>query len=455
MMERIESRKESTVKDFLEIIFRRKWAVVSIVVVATAIILILNMRGAAIYESSARVLVKRGEQPGVFTRGAQPMTWEEEISSQIEMVKSTIVVDRAQKLMADYMPPGYKTDWMISIGGVNAGVVSTSNVIWVAYTASDPIFCEVAVNSIINAYKQYYQEIRTAPEMEDFFSREMNTMKEELEYWRERKERVEFEWGIVDLDQQQLEIIRTHEVYKRELEEVSRELMEKESIVQRLEDIRDRDMDERSIVTSSLLGVSARETGIEGLRKQLKDFLIKESELSVGFTGEHQELKEVREQINELKNLLDREIESLLYISNTQIEILRSRRQHLGDIVRQIAEEKRTYPEKEVEINRINATLAYLQDNYDRLGEQHMTSKITVASNPEWTVTILNPATYAYRKKTRDYVRMALGPLFSLIVALGFAFFLDNIDHSIKNVAEAEETLKLQVLASFPDKGRE
>ena len=46
---------------------------------------------------------------------------------------------------------------------------------------------------------------------------------------------------------------------------------------------------------------------------------------------------------------------------------------------------------------------------------------------------------------------MALGPLFSLVVALGFAFFIDNLDHSIKNVAEAEETLGCQVLASFPD----
>ena len=80
-----------------------------------------------------------------------------------------------------------------------------------------------------------------------------------------------------------------------------------------------------------------------------------------------------------------------------------------------------------------------------------MSAKISVASNPEWNITILSPASPAYQKKTRDYVRMALGPMFSLVVALGFAFFVDNLDHSIKNVAEAEETLGCQVLASFPD----
>lgn len=454
-MERIESRKESTIKDFLEIIFRRKWIIVGIVVVATAIIIMINLRGAAIYESSARVLVKRGEQPGVFMRGTQPLTWEEDISSQIEMVKSTIVVDRAQKLMADYIPPEYETNRMISIGGVSAGVVSTSNVIWIAYTASDPVFCEVAVNSIINAYKQYYQEIRTAPEMDDFFSREINTTKEEIEYWRERKRQVEFEWGIVHLERQKLELLDNYETYKRELEEVLRELMEKESIIQHLEGIRDRGMEEQSIVIPGLLGVPGSEPGIVDSRRKLKELLVRESELSVGLTGGHQELKEVREQIDRLKNFLEREIESMLYINKTQVEILRWRRQYLSDMVQRIEEEKKTYPEKEVEIERINYALMQLQDNYNDLVSQHMTSRITVASNPEWTVTILNPATHAYRKKTRDYVRMSLGPLFSLIVALGFAFFIDNLDHSIKNVTEAEEMLNLQVLASFPDKGRE
>jgi len=42
--------------------------------------------------------------------------------------------------------------------------------------------------------------------------------------------------------------------------------------------------------------------------------------------------------------------------------------------------------------------------------------------------------------------------MFSIIVALGFAFFMDNLDHSIKNIAEAESVLNLPVLASVPEK---
>jgi len=452
-MNQVEARKESTIKDFLEVIFRRKWIIVGIVTVATAVAFIVNMREPAVYESSAKVLVKRGEQPGVFSRSVQTLTWEEEISSQIEMVKSTIVADRAHELFADYAPAGYTPKAKINVNRVGAGVVGTSNVIWVAYSSDDPVFCEVAVNAIVNAYKEYYQRVRTPPEMEDFFSREMQTMKEEIEYWRERKERVATEWGIVDLQQQQLETVRSLGQYRRELEEVSQDLEEKESVVRYLDDLKARDKAELPTVTAGLLG-AVRETAVERLRNGITDLRVRESELAVGYSGEHKKLREVREQLAEMERMLDVEIDAMLSINKTQIEIMRSRQQYLRDMVQRFEEESRTYPEKEVELERIHAALLRVQENYNRLVEQHMASKVALASNPEWNVTILNPASPGYRKKTRDYVRMALGPAFSLIVALGFAFFIDNLDHSIKNVSDAEESLNLQVLASFPDRER-
>ncbi|HUV36355.1 MAG TPA: Wzz/FepE/Etk N-terminal domain-containing protein, partial [Patescibacteria group bacterium] len=429
-MNQVEARKESTIKDFLEVIFRRKWIIVGIVTVATAVAFIVNMREPAVYESSVKALVKRGEQPGVFSRSVQTLTWEEEISSQIEMVKSTIVADRAHELFADYAPAGYTPKAKINVNRVGAGVVGTSNVIWVAYSSDDPVFCEVAVNAIVNAYKEYYQRVRTPPEMEDFFSREMQTMKEEIEYWRERKERVATEWGIVDLQQQQLETVRSLGQYRRELEEVSQDLEEKESVVRYLDDLKARDKAELPTVTAGLLG-AVRETAVERLRNGITDLRVRESELAVGYTGEHKKLREVREQLAEMERMLDVEIDAMLSINKTQIEIMRSRQQYLRDMVQRFEEESRTYPEKEVELERIHAALLRVQENYNRLVEQHMASKVALASNPEWNVTILNPASPGYRKKTRDYVRMALGPVFSLIVALGFAFFIDNLDHSI------------------------
>ncbi|UCF05955.1 MAG: hypothetical protein JSV33_02650 [bacterium] len=450
-MEQLETRRESTVKDFLEVIFRRKWIVLGIVAVASCVVLVLNVREPATYESMAKMLLKRGETAGVFSMSVRTLTWEEDISSQIEMLKSMVIIDRAQELLPRFYPEGYEKRGFINPGNVNAGVVATSNVLWVTYTSREPVFCEAAVNGIVNAYREHYQEVRTPPEMEDFFLEELQSIKEEIDYWRSRKERVEKEWGIIDIEQQRSSTLQRLDNYQGELDRVLRERREKEALTGKLRKFRELDIEEQSTLLTGLIVGVRQDDVLRTLRNRLVDLKIEESKLEQNLTDEHKDLVRIREQIERVYDLLDREIEAAIIIQESELEILRLRQDTFEELVRPLEALKQTYPEKEVELERITVALARLESNYDDLVEQHMTSKISIASNPEWTVTILNPATKAYRKKTRDYVRMALGPLFSLIIALGFAFFIDNLDHSIKNVSEAEETLGIQVLASMPE----
>jgi capsular polysaccharide biosynthesis protein len=48
-------------------------------------------------------------------------------------------------------------------------------------------------------------------------------------------------------------------------------------------------------------------------------------------------------------------------------------------------------------------------------------------------------------------VRLALGPILSVIIGLGLAFFLESMDHSVKSRAEAEEYLDAPVLATISE----
>ncbi|HEU4928714.1 MAG TPA: capsular biosynthesis protein, partial [Candidatus Krumholzibacteria bacterium] len=49
------------------------------------------------------------------------------------------------------------------------------------------------------------------------------------------------------------------------------------------------------------------------------------------------------------------------------------------------------------------------------------------------------------------FVRLALGPILSIIIGLGLAFFLESMDHSVKSRAEAEEYLDAPVLGTISD----
>jgi len=449
------SKKESTVKDFLEVIFRRKWIILGIVLVATTTVLLLNTREPTVYESVARMLVKRGEAHGVFTPYVRTLTWEEEIASQIEMVKSQVVIDRAQEIFDRFVPDGYETDRRLELGRVNAGVVSTSNVIWVTYSSGDPVFCQIAVNAIVNAYRDYYQQARTPPEMEDFFAHEKQTLMDEIEYWRERKEKVEREWGIIDIERQRVNTIDQLRLYRNELDEIVEERHELESKLRTLEELDGADMAAFSAITTGLLDSSAGgEDILARLRRNLIDLRMQESEMAAKFTDSNRELVDIRKRIDDLHELLLGEVETMIFVTRSRLGVLRDRERSMRGNLLSLQSESSELPAKEVELQRINTSLRNAMETYEGLVEQHINSRIQMASNPEWSVTILNPAEPAYARKTRDYVRIALGPLFSFVIALGFAFFVDNLDHSIKNVSEAEDVLEMNVLASFPDTER-
>ncbi|MBN2071298.1 MAG: hypothetical protein JW814_07575 [Candidatus Krumholzibacteriota bacterium] len=446
--------KESTVKDFLEVIFRRKWIIVGVVLISTVFVIILNLKEPAVYESVGKMLVKRGEAPGVFNSYVRVLTWEEEIASQIEMVRSQVVLDRANDMLPSFLPDGYETPEKINPGSTVSGVISTSNVLWVTYTCLDPVFAEAAVNAIVNSYKEYYQQVRTPPEMDDFFTSELTRVNEDLEYWRQRKSMLEKEWGIVDIQAQERNTLNRIEAYRTELDLVQKERSEVEDVITTLEKAESNGVYSQAMLAAWNFSFGTRKTMIEQYVEKLQELKLSESELSATYTDEHRELKKVRKQISDINIFLKSEIDLNIEARKTNLSHIIAREKDLKEMIDAIVVEKDSYPEKGVELERIDRAIDRLAINYSDLKNQHMTSKVALASNPEWSITILAPATPGNQKKTRDYVRMALGPIFSLVIALGFTFFIDNLDHSIKNISEAEDLLGFQVLSSFPDMER-
>jgi capsular polysaccharide biosynthesis protein len=444
-------QKESTVKDFLEVVFRRKWIIVGIVAVATLSVVFLSLKEPALYESSAKALVRRGEAQGVFNQYVRTLAWEEEIASQIELVKSYVVVQRAKELMPQFYPEGYEPSETIHEGRTNAGVISTSNVIWITYESSDPVFCEAAVNAIVNAYKEYYHRFRTPPEMDDFFESEIRSIKEEIDYWLERKERIYREWDIIDIESQRKNLVLRFDKYREKLDELDQETREKRAIIEHLKKLKEAGPEQMLAASTGFVEGMLEQRVVENLRTQLQKLKVEESKLSERYTDENRELILVRKQIENINGMIVDEIETQIIMRQSQFDVLMNKRSMLAGIIEAMEEESNTYPAKEIEVDRIAASLAQLNENYLSLLESRTNAKMTIASNPEWTVTILSEATPASRKKSRDYVRMALGPVFSIIFALGFAFFIDNLDHSIKNISDAEDSLGLPVLASFPE----
>jgi uncharacterized protein involved in exopolysaccharide biosynthesis len=440
--------KESTVKDFIEVIFRRKWIIAGIVMFATVTVVIMNMREPAVFESASTVLLKRTQPQSVFATYSRSLPWEEDMASQIELAKSEMILNEAQKNLHRYLPDDYDKTPRIRPGSVSSGVVSTSNVIWIRYTSGDPVLCEAAVEAITNTFRDYYSRVRTPPEMDDFFSRELQMIMEEIEYWRERKDNLEEKWGLADVELQRQSLINRMDNYISERNDLALQKSKLKGLIDRLESAKNEgNIADMYILYDDYLGQRNRGTTIDRMNDRFNQLKMTELEMASKFTESNDQLVEIREKIDEFKDMMLEEFASVIAVKKMELSVIEEEERLLSSLINDLENKS----SQGSEIERINSALSRLMTSYNDVTKKQLDARVSMASNPEWKVTVLTAATPASRKRTKDYVRIALGPLFSILFAVGFAFFLDNLDHSIKNVSEAEEALEMTVLASFPD----
>jgi capsular polysaccharide biosynthesis protein len=310
------------------------------------------------------------------------------------------------------------------------------------------VLCEAAVEAITGTFRDYYSRIRTPPEMEDFFSNELQMIMDEIEYWRERKNNLEQKWGLADIEIQRRALINRLGTYVSQRDQLRIEKDKLVSYVNQLSTtLEGNSIEDLYILYDDFLGRRTRGTSLDNMNQQYNAMKMREVELSAKYTGQSNELIELREEIDELRQMMRKEFNSIIKVKSMKREVIEQEDRMLSDLIRDL-EMKSSHGS---EIERINSALNRLKSSYDELTAKQLDARVSMASNPEWKVTVLTKATPASRQRARDYVRIALGPLFSVLFAVGFAFFIDNLDHSIKNVSDAEETLEMTVLASFPD----
>ena len=300
------------------------------------------------------------------------LNWEEEITSQIEMVKSQTVVSSAQRIVSQFYPTGYTTDRKVQVEKVNSGVVTTSNVIWVTYSSDDRVFVEAAVNAIVTAYREYYSNTKTPPEMEDFFSQEIERLHEEIEYWREHKEKVLKEGDLIALEDQRRNLLSRIAGYENDVDDVVRERREMESVIERLDGLLDLRIEDLAAISSNLTGSQLEEQLMRDLRVKLQELRIKESEYAGKYTDRNPEVQRVRQQIEDLRQMVLAEIRTQILLNKNKLLIIEQKEETLRQFLAKLEIEKARYPKAEIELERIDAALTKLKRTYDNVVEQQM-----------------------------------------------------------------------------------
>ena len=440
---------QATVRDLLAVIFRQKWVIITVFLVTTASVFLLNLRTPTTYESSARIRVERGRPETSLRPDLQVLPWSEEISSEIETVKSYPVAQRAQEIVDEWYEQGTVSQAIrLNRGGVSAGVIGESNVIEISYQSQEAAVCRPVADAVARAYTEFRRKSLGVPESAAFFAREISRVSQDLTDLQKEKESYLARVGSGGVTVRESDLGNILSATEKERLDVENQLM---VLTQKLETARrlvtENQLDAAFFTQLRYGNASTLNTlSLEYIRARLE-----RDRVSATMTPQHPSYLAAEQMLTTASDMLRAEIQSTLAIMESEYAELKTRRDNLTAQGGQLRAEMVTIPQIQVELDRLNRAIEQRQAEYKDLRSNQLLTQINQATSPDYTVTVLSPAGSPYPKKTKDYVRMALAPLMSLVVGFLLAFFLDGMDHSLRTSSEVEQHLGLPVLASLPD----
>ena len=441
--------RQTTLRDFFAVVFRRRWLILGLFFVVTATVLILSLATPTVYSSSGRVLVTRGERISALNSTVQILNdWEQDLEGEVAKVRSDTVLTRAHQLLAERARRTKRAPLQIVPKRVDVEVQGKSNVVGIGYDDRDPQTAQEVCDALLTAYVEYRQE-RPLGDVEHMLKLQLDSLRTQIETKTAQRESISTLTGV----NEPLELTRTWNNQLSYLEQkrdnVAADLAAAQSGMKSMRELQTHpEIDLPTMDTGS----QPNENALVQLKSKIADQQTRLATLRERYRDDSPEVQNVLETVETLRALLRREVGQRLAVSQALVAQLQARLDvHTRDLS-DLRARLDAMPRNQKQLEQLDAEIRTLRARNEEFVKARDQARITANVSHGVMVLLLNPAGPAVPKNTRDIVRLLLAPAFSLVVGVGLAFFFDGLDLTVRTAGQAEACLDLPVLATLPER---
>lgn len=505
--------KETSLRDFYYILFRHKKKVIIFFFVVVITVTLGTFLSPEIYQSNAKLLLTLGREsvaldPTASTGKVVNVTQfrDVEINSELEILKNRDlaeeIVDRLgveailkrpdEILLGETSQTGIARDAMrktrkefrdliskpglflakIDIGdtlkkhdkavvrlmnNLTVNVQKTNNIISISYDAQSPQLAHSVIVELIDSFLEKHMEVHYSKGTYDFFIDQTDKLRNELKDTEKSLTDLKSKTGIASLDEQRTIILTRIGDLQREIDQNNALMAATRAKVQSLKKI-----------TSDLPEMVERDRTMGNLYMNSDVFKLQleEQNLLSKYSEENIKVKEIRRQIAEAKGILNsnpqiteginttnQQLQLDLHTEQSNLESFRSRAIELNNIMANAKTEIDQLNENEAKIlelvrERDLKVVDYLKysDNLEQARIDQALQKQKLSN-----IRIIQSATYPMKPiRPQKLLNLSLGLFLAFFGSIGYAFFSEYIDHSIKTLEDVDERLQLRVLIAIP-----
>ena len=489
-------QEEIHLRDYLEVLLRRKWLIICVLVLTFVTTLILTLSKPKLYESYATLEISQAEQNVTnFRELSESPRWfsEEYFETQVQLITNPTflerVVDRMQLtehpvirelFFTDTAPgpvnrlkgwivdtlkaltpkdkvqekPRQATDGTLSKnhlmrqslatylqGGLDASSSGTNSLMSVSFLSEDPKLSRDVVNAVCQEFINWRMEQRlgASATAQSFLMKQIDRAKINLEKAEEQMNRFAKAAGIVSMDSNLNGVYRELEGLNGLLAEAESELIHKESVYKQA--LADGPSNIPQVMSSPMIAeFKAEYARLESEHDQL----------SVTFQPEYPAVKSLKARMDSVAARIAAEEQKIFqslrndYLAARQrVDTMRARVEHQKQLALELNERATQYKimAREVETNKsIYESLLHRS--------REIESMVGVASS---NITVVSPADLNLWPAQPNVGRsLMLAIVVGLMAGVGLAFLLEYFNDTVTNPEEISDRFQIPILGVVP-----
>lgn len=491
---------ENSLRDFLFVIFRHKYLIVSSFFGISILAIIITLLTPEVYQSYAQILIRVGRENIALdpTVGGQILGMytekDKETKSEVAILNSMIIAERVTEKYGpefvlqcsdkigeghslqqsgskkrwdsakyDHKDPMFRKAVDALRGGLSVVHQKETNLIDLSFMGGDPRCTQLFLNDMMDVYMERHIEINKMLATPMFFQEQSNQLYSDLEIKENELERFKAENNIVSIDEQKKSLLRQIEFLQNQLDSVTSLVLSSEAKI--AEFSRNLKFQDPSRELHRTMGHP------NYVAKDMKDRLIglrlEETKLSSKYQDNYRPLIEVRKEIDYVESLLAQEADTQTQVTmgvnevhlavehNLELE----KANHRYQLAQQEAvtfellqrkQEVKALTEKELHLERLQRDIKMLESEYlsyrDNLQRARISSALDMGKVSN--VRIVQPATLpTFHIKPKRKINIAIGILLGAFVGIGISLVLEFFDDTMKTNEDVEKRLGLPVLA--------
>lgn len=504
--------EEIDLKEYLRIIYKRKWIILATVAVITALGMIVSFAITPVYQGSTTLLVETKKTGIPMLTDFGDLGKGDPIQTQCEIVRSRCVVDAAVmaldlpnkprpyygffknlftflklheswpgKAIIAWLESGFrKSDEILKLSDyekrrrivedvgkrLSVKAVKKTDLIEISVEANAPDLARDLADTVAVEYMKLSLDARRgeAKSVKEFVDNQLEIRERELKELEKQLREFKENNGIVSLAEEIRINLEKQAQFEKTLEEV---LIERESLKVKIANLEaDLKKQDKLVVSQSTL---TKNPLLDQLKSQKIELELKlERFISDGLTDNHPEVKKVNAELNQTINKISseeskvfgskvytlneiqRRLESEYIEYNATYKALEVKQQGLEKLCRAYRESFENLPQKELEFLRLARDIKVTEEIFIMLSKKKEEARISEAMEIG-NIRVIDHAESPVKPiKPKKALNTVISMILGLMIALGLAFTIEFFDTTFKSADDVEKYLSLAVLGSIP-----